>query len=78
MAEADDVPKLDPTSAPRYIGAHYDRTGFGFTGDIAEVMVYDGALTAAECQSVSAWLGKRYGIEADHAASAQVSLRAER
>lgn len=78
VALADDVPNLDPTYAPRYIGSHYDRTGFGFTGDIAEVLVYDGALTAAECQSVSAWLGNKYGIEADHTASASVTLRTGR
>jgi hypothetical protein len=75
VAETNDVPKLDPTYAPRYIGSHYDRQGFGFTGDIAEVLVYDGALTAEECQSVSAWLGKKYGIAADRTTSTQASLR---
>ncbi|MFO0790795.1 MAG: LamG-like jellyroll fold domain-containing protein [Pirellulales bacterium] len=79
VAETTDVPKqLDGTYASRYIGSHYDRSGFGFTGDIAEVLVYDGALAPAECQSVSAWLGKKYGIVTDHTATSQVTLRTER
>jgi hypothetical protein len=62
VAETKDVPKLDATYAPRYIGTHYSREGFGFTGDIAEVLIYDGALTANECQAISNWLGEKYDI----------------
>lgn len=62
VSEARDVPKLDATYATRFIGSHYDREGFGFTGDIAEVMVYDAALAPNECESISKWLNKKYGI----------------
>jgi hypothetical protein len=62
VSEANDVPKLDATYAPRFLGSHYDRAGFGFTGDIAEVLVYDAALAPTDCKSISTWLGKKYGI----------------
>jgi hypothetical protein len=65
VSEANDVPKLDATYAPRFLGSHYDRTGFGFTGDIAEVLVYDAALAPNDCKSISAWLENKYGIAVD-------------
>jgi ferric-dicitrate binding protein FerR (iron transport regulator) len=64
VAETKDVPKLDATYATRYIGSHFNREGFGFTGDIAEVLIYDSALTANECQAISNWLGEKYNIPA--------------
>jgi hypothetical protein len=66
VSETRDVPKLDATSAPRFIGSHYDREGFGFTGEIAEILVYDSALAPKECESVSAWLGEKYSIVVEH------------
>lgn len=62
VAETLDVPTVDATNAPRFIGSHYDREGFGFTGDIAEVMIYGDALAPSDCQSISTWLGDKYGI----------------
>jgi hypothetical protein len=62
VSETNDVPKLDATTAPRFIGMHYEREGFGFTGDIAEVMIYDDALAPKECRLISRWLGDKYGV----------------
>lgn len=59
-AESYDTPALAPTDSPRYIGSHYNREGFGFTGDISEVLVYDAALTPPQSQSVSGWLAKKH------------------
>jgi hypothetical protein len=74
VADTNSVQKVDTTFAPRYIGSHYEREGFGFTGEIAEVLLYDGALTTEECQSVSSWLGERYGMSIDRDdSSAQAS-----
>ncbi|MCA9261271.1 MAG: FecR domain-containing protein [Planctomycetales bacterium] len=56
------VPAISPTHAPRFIGSHYERQGFGFTGDISEVLVYDGALTVEQAQDVSQWLARKYKI----------------
>jgi hypothetical protein len=64
VSETPDVPPLSATNAPRFIGSHFHREGFGFTGDLAEVLVYDDALMPIECQMISAWLGKKYGITA--------------
>ena len=77
VSEATDVPKLDTTYAPRFLGSHYDREGFGFTGDIAEVLIYDSALTPNECKSISAWLAKKYGIaiNGDDTTSKRVAVR---
>jgi hypothetical protein len=63
IAESTDVPKLDSTNAPRFIGSHYERKGFGFTGDIAEVLIYDDALDAKDCETLSSWLGNKYQIQ---------------
>jgi hypothetical protein len=62
VSETRDVPLQNATHAPRFIGSHFHREGFGFTGDIAEVLVYDSALAPDESQAVSAWLGNKYGI----------------
>lgn len=62
VAESYNVPPVDSTNSPRYLGSHYDREGFGFTGDIAEILVFDAALPKAEAQQVSEWLSEKYGI----------------
>ena len=59
---SNNVPYVATTDSPRYLGSHYGRDGFGFTGDIAEVMVFDSALDTQESQDLSVWLGKLYGI----------------
>lgn len=68
MAESHDAPKVGSTSTPRYLGSHYGRHGFGFTGDIAEILVYDTALSAEESVTVSEWLAAKYEIVSPAAA----------
>jgi AcrR family transcriptional regulator len=62
VSETHDVPPLDATTASRFIGSHYDRPGFGFTGDIAEVLVYDDSLSSDDARQLSKWLGEKYSI----------------
>jgi arylsulfatase len=56
------VSTLAASRAPRFVGSHYLRERFGFTGDIAEVLVYDEALSSNKCKSVSTCLGHKYLI----------------
>ena len=60
--ESLDAPAVGSTNSPRYLGSHYDRRGFGFTGDIAEILVYDAALSADESKAVSLWLAQKYDV----------------
>ena len=72
VSESKDVPAVDATTAPRYIGSHYDPAewnGYGFTGDIAEVLVYDGPLTLVESVEVSKWLAAKYGLPSGDSAA---------
>jgi hypothetical protein len=62
ISESLDAPKIGPTNSPRYLGSHYDRRGFGFTGDSAEILVIDAALSGEESVKVSNWLAKKYNI----------------
>ena len=62
VSETNDVPEVGTTTSPRYLGSHYDREGFGFTGDIAEIMVFNSALTLDETYEISSWLAKQYQI----------------
>ena len=59
-AESYDAPELTPTQSPRYIGSHFNREGFGFAGDISEVMVYDAALEPEQAESISRWLAAKH------------------
>ncbi len=69
-AESYDAPELSATETPRYIGSHFEREGFGFAGDISEVMVYDAALSPDEAIAMSHWLA------AKHQAPLNVSVQA--
>lgn len=62
IAESINVPYVTTTNSPRYLGSHFEREGFGFTGDIAEILVFDSALSTEETQDVSHWLAEKYGI----------------
>lgn len=62
VSETHDVRPVDATTASRFIGAHYDRPGFGFTGDIAEVLVFDDSLSTDEAAELSQWLLQKYGL----------------
>ncbi|TWT77258.1 FecR protein [Posidoniimonas polymericola] len=62
ISESADAPVVNSTTSPRYIGSHFDRDGFGFTGDIAEVLVYDSALSHDQSARLSAWMAEKYGI----------------
>ena len=53
---------LEPTSSPRYIGSHMFLPNTQFIGQIAEIMVYDTALTDAECLELSAPLLQKYAF----------------
>lgn len=64
VSETHDAPLLQATSAPRFLGSHYDRKGFGFTGEIAEILVVDEPLTLQEAKGVSDWLLDKYSITA--------------
>jgi hypothetical protein len=63
ISESLDAPDVGSTDSPRYLGSHYGRHGFGFTGDIAEILVYDAALTAQEAETMCVWLAQKYDIE---------------
>jgi hypothetical protein len=63
LGESNDVREVGTTTSPRYLGSHYDREGFGFAGDIAEIMVFDSAFSNEEVERVSSWLGDRYQID---------------
>lgn len=60
VAESDDAPRLQGTSAPRFLGAHFEREGFGFTGYISEFVVLDKPLTSDEMRSLNEWLEAKY------------------
>jgi hypothetical protein len=62
IAESTDAPLVQSTNAPRFLGSHYDREGFGFTGDIAEILVFDAGLSADESLLISRWLAEKYDI----------------
>lgn len=62
VGASDDVPVLDATMAARYIGSHFERRGFGFTGEIAEMLVYQGALSAAQISETCHWLVEKYEL----------------
>jgi hypothetical protein len=62
ISESLNAPQLEATTASRFIGSHFSREGFGFTGDIAEVLVFDGALSSNEAIQLSGWLGQRYRL----------------
>lgn len=49
---------------PRYIGAHPTETGF-FYGDIAEVVIYDGALGTDQLAKMTAYLMAKYEIHSE-------------
>lgn len=57
------APAMKMTKSPRYLGAHMFLPRTNFLGDIAELMVYDTALTAEETTSVSHSLVVKYGIK---------------
>lgn len=59
-AESYDAPTLTPTESPRYIGSHFAREGFGFAGDISEVIVYDAALETEQSEALSRWLAAKH------------------
>lgn len=61
-AESYDTPALSPTDSPRYIGSHFSREGFGFAGDISEVMVYDAALAPEQAVAASRWLAAKHQL----------------
>lgn len=60
VAESNDAPRLQGTSAPRFLGAHFERAGFGFTGYISEFVVLDKPLTDEEMDSLNQWLDAKY------------------
>lgn len=62
VSESNKVLPLGSTHSPRFLGSHYDREGFGFTGDIAEILVFNTALSAEESHAVSKWLAMKYNI----------------
>lgn len=56
------APQVSDTNSPRFLGSHFEREGFGFTGDIAEILVFDTGLTEDEALTLSDWLAEKYGI----------------
>lgn len=53
---------LGPTHTPRHIGSHSLHGGTGYMGDIAELMIFDAALTEVEVTLLSAELMEKYGL----------------
>ncbi len=49
-------------TSEKWIGSHYEGNGF-FQGDIAELLVYNSALSEDECRKVESYLGERYELE---------------
>ena len=60
--ESVNVSEISPTSSPRFLGSHFEREGFGFTGDISEILVFDTALSPGESAATSTWLAEKYGL----------------
>jgi hypothetical protein len=54
--------------------ARSDGTGLPFNGDIAEVLVYNRALSIAERQSIEAYLGSKWGITVANAGGPQLQF----
>ncbi len=50
------------TRASNYLGRSYWAGDGYFQGDIAEVILYDRALSAAEQDAVRAYLAEKYGL----------------
>ena len=48
-------------SAPLYLGARGGASLF-FAGDLAELLVYDSALSTADLEAVQAFLAAKYGL----------------
>jgi hypothetical protein len=57
------IGNLSSLGSPTYIGAHgdYDSNYF-FGGQIAELMIFDAALTGTNLDNLQAYLGSKYGI----------------
>lgn len=77
VAESNDAPRLQPTSAPRFLGAHFERKGFGFTGFISEFVVLDKPLSSAEMRSLNEWLDAKYSSKLQVSDSPLVPLAVE-
>ncbi|QDU58386.1 FecR domain-containing protein [Aeoliella mucimassa] len=60
VAVSHDAPKLQSTSAPRFLGAHFERQGFGFTGLISEFVVFDKPLANSDVLGIHQWLSEKY------------------
>ncbi len=54
---------VDETSAPRYIGSHF-KGNHNFSGEIAELLVFDTDLTAAEVEQIANGQMNKYQISA--------------
>ena len=57
------APPMKATQSPRYLGSHMFLPRTNFLGDIAELFVYDTALTKKEISAVSQSMIERYGID---------------
>lgn len=51
--------------SPKFIGCHRNGSRDFFDGDIAEILVFNSALTKEECAKISSALMDKYGIVAD-------------
>jgi hypothetical protein len=67
-ALASSIPDTDPDYSPPAlrIGRHVIRGQGGFTGDIAEVIVFRGTLSEADRKKVNSYLSIKYGVPLDH------------
>lgn len=76
ISESADAPVVKSTTSPRYVGSHFDRDGFGFTGVIAEVLVFDSALSHEQSAELSTWMADKYDIPVDRQSVNELTIEA--